>query len=133
MPLDGKDRQTFVIEGFHHKILRVLGHTQTLAYGAGGLMVCAVHQGAGTVEPVQKGSFCGLCPVDAVPALPGMKIQRGRAQILPNRPSKARVDNLKAFADAEDRFSGLYKSVEQGKLRTFPPKIRSRKLFVCMA
>lgn len=139
MPLDAQDGKLCMVYGFYDEVAAILGHQEAVAYGSCALVVGAVGDGRISVKLLGEGSSGSFCRMDFVAVIANdghfawavllgrtaffwrdvcVDKLRGLRQILDDGSAEMDIYDLEAFADSEDRLSGLYEGVQGSKLET---------------
>ncbi len=119
VPLNAKNGQTFVLEGFHIGILREGIRHKVLTQFLDRLVVEAVDEKAFSVKLAHQSFRFSRYRMDKI--FFGSASVNGRFRhVLVQRAAKVHVEDLMSTADAQDRFSGFHKYLDKLQFRSIP-------------
>ena len=114
MPLEGQDRALRMGDGFYDAVVGHLDHLETGSHLVNGLVVGAVGGKISTVVLSQPTVGGGSGHMDLVFGDPLVTAELGN--VLDQAAAKVNVDDLMAFADAQNRLASAGKEIQDGKL-----------------
>ena len=122
--LHPENGQAAVLHPFGEAPLRPGRGPQALPQPVHRLVVGAVDEKEGTIQPPQQGVLLRPDRVDLIPVFPTHGKSAGRGQVLNQAPPQSHVEQLHPPADAEDGPARLQEGPGQGQLGLIPPRVR---------
>jgi len=121
VPLYAEDGFCCVLQSLNDTVRSFLSDNKTISNPSAALMMGAVDTAGAAVEFIQKGIWCSVHRMRLILSI--ILMEKAGGKILDDISAEIDIYNLDSSADAENRFPGPDKVIQQRKLRVIQSRV----------